>query len=55
MADYVKFIADTQKEAEAKAAEYVKTEDFMRQPHVYASQPTENGKWLVIVKLWGLD
>jgi len=49
MVDYVKFIADTQKEAEEKAAQFVKTEDF------YSSQPTENGKWLVVVKLWGLD
>lgn len=54
-ADYVKFVADTQKEAEEKAKEYIKTEDFMRSPSVYSSQPTENGKWLVVVKIWGLD
>lgn len=55
MADYVKFVADSQKEAEEKAAEYVKGEDPMRSPAIYTSQPTENGKWLVVVKVWGLD
>jgi len=55
MADYIKFVGYNQKDAEEKAAQYVKGEDPMRSPSIYTSQPTENGKWLVVVKVWGLD
>lgn len=58
-ATYMKVYGATKKEAEDKARAEIKKLDFMRQPSLHSLQPDTpgdlEGRWIAVIKYWGLD